>query len=170
MRKVLLSKCFATLAFLLAATGAIDSYAQTKVVLRGGTPIVLETTQSISSKRCIPGEIVDLRVVSSVFVDGECVIPAGTIAKGQVSNATKASVLGKNGTLSINVTSVNAIDGTMVPLSGATMSNVGKRRVGLSIVCGCFTLFGFLIPGAQGKLPAGSQTTATVMSNTVITL
>lgn len=170
MTKDLTLKCITTLAFFLVSSFATLSYAQTSVTLKGGTPIMLETTTELASNKCIPGQIVDLRVSSSIIVDGECVIPAGTIAKGQVSNATKSSVLGKNGTLSVNIISVNAIDGTMVPLSGGNLSNFGKRRVGLAIVCGCFTLVGFLIPGSQAKIPAGSQVTAIVMSNTTITL
>ena len=66
--------------------------------------------------------------------------------------------------------SVNALDGTMIPLSGSTTSVIGKDKRGLSIVCGICTLFGFLIRGEQAVIPAGTQIQPVVMSNTEISL
>ena len=160
----------ASLALMVASIFAPASFAQKQVTLKAGTPVILATTTNLSSKTVVSGNTVDFKVVSDVIVDGHIVIPAGTIAKGQVSNVSKASALGKGGELSVGINTINAIDGTMIPLSGANISATGNSKVGLAVICGLCTMVGFLIPGDQAELPAGSQAQAVVMSNSVIAL
>lgn len=171
MFKFISVKAFAaSLALIAASIFAPVSFAQKQVILKGGTPVVFATLNDLSSKDVQTGNLVDLQVVSNVVVDGEVVIPAGTIAKGQVSKAIKSSALGKGGELTIIINSINAVDGSLIPLSGATLSAAGKDRVALSIICGICTLFGFLIHGSQAEIPIGSQVQASVMNNTSITI
>ncbi len=171
MFKFISSKTFmVVLSLVLVSWLAPAAFAQKQVTLKSGTPVILATTTNITSKNVFAGNTVDFKVVSDVIVDGTVVIPAGTIAKGQVSNVSKASALGKGGELSIGINTINAIDGTLVPLSGAQISASGNDKVGLAIVCGICTLVGFLIHGSQAELPAGTQAQAVVMSNTSITL
>jgi hypothetical protein len=158
------------LSLVLVSWLAPAAFAQKQVTLKSGTPVILATTTNLTSKNVVAGNIVDFKVVADVIVDGNVVISAGTIAKGQVSNVSKASVLGQGGELSVGINNINAIDGTLVPLSGAQISASGKDKLGLAIFCGLCTLVGFLIPGSQAELPAGAQTQAVVMSNTSITL
>lgn len=171
MLKFTSTKAFAALIALVATcVFAPFTSAQKKVTLKAGTPVILATVETVSSKTTVSGNTVDFKVVTDVIVDGNVVIPAGTIAKGQASNVSKASAIGKGGEITVGINNINALDGTLVPLSGANISASGKNKVGLAIVCGICTLFGFLIPGSQAELPAGSQTQAVVMSNTIVTL
>lgn len=171
MLKFTSTKAFAALIALVATCEfAPFTSAQKKVTLKAGTPVILATVETVSSKTTVSGNTVDFKVVTDVIVDGNVVIPAGTIAKGQASNVSKASAIGKGGEITVGINNINALDGTLVPLSGANISASGKNKVGLAIVCGICTLFGFLIPGSQAELPAGSQTQAVVMSNTMVTL
>lgn len=171
MLKFTSTKAFAALIALVATcVFAPFTSAQKKVTLKAGTPVILATIETVSSKTTVSGNTVDFKVVTDVIVDGNVVIPAGTIAKGQASNVSRASAIGKGGEITVGINNINALDGTLVPLSGANISASGKNKVGLAIVCGICTLFGFLIPGSQAELPAGSQTQAVVMSNTIVTL
>lgn len=171
MLKFTSTKAFAALIALVATcVFAPFTSAQKKVTLKAGTPVILATVETVSSKTTVSGNTIDFKVVTDVIVDGNVVIPAGTIAKGQASNVSKASAIGKGGEITVGINNINALDGTLVPLSGANISASGKNKVGLAIVCGICTLFGFLIPGSQAELPAGSQTQAVVMSNTMVTL
>lgn len=171
MLKFTSTKAFAALIALVATcVFAPFTSAQKKVTLKAGPPVILATVETVSSKTTVSGNTVDFKVVTDVIVDGNVVIPAGTIAKGQASNVSKASAIGKGGEITVGINNINALDGTLVPLSGANISASGKNKVGLAIVCGICTLFGFLIPGSQAELPAGSQTQAVVMSNTIVTL
>lgn len=141
-----------------------------EVTLKAGTPVILATTAPVSSKTVVSGTSVDFKVVSDVKVGKDVVIPAGTIAKGQVSSASKASALGKGGSITLSLNNLTAVDGSMVPLSGASVSAQGDDKTGLAIICGLCTLFGFLINGQQAELPAETQIQAVVMSNTTIAL
>lgn len=160
----------AVLSLVIASFLAPAAFAQKQVTLKAGTPVILATTTNLTSKNVVAGNTVDFRVVTDVIVEGNVVISAGTIAKGQVSNVSKASAVGKGGELSVGINAINAVDGTLVPLSGAQISASGDSKVGLAIVCGLCTLVGFLIPGSQAELPAGAQAQAVVMSNTSVTL
>ena len=71
------------------------------VVLKAGTVIPLETINVIKSDNATVGRTIDLRVTRDVDVDGQTVIPAGSIAKGQVTRSEKAKGLGKAGFLEI---------------------------------------------------------------------
>ena len=141
-----------------------------EVTLKAGMPISLTTMTNANSDKLSSGSTVDFKVVSDVKVNGDVVIPAGSIAKGQVTHVSKSAALGKGGDLTISINSVNAIDGSMIPVSGATISATGDNNTGLAVVCGLFTLFGFLIPGEAAEIPAGAQVQAAVMANTTITL
>lgn len=144
-------------------------YADAQVTLKAGTPVVLATTGMVSTKSVIPGSTVDFMVVSDVMADGQVAIAAGTIAKGQIGYFSKPSPFGQGGEFSLQVNAVNAVNGALVPLSGANVSASGEDRTGLSIVCGLFTLVGFLIPGEPAELPAGTQVNAVVMTNVDVT-
>ena len=100
------------------------------------------------------------------------VIPAGSTIKGRVTQSKKHSILGQSGSIAIDATSIYAVDGTPVPVTGLTLRNEGKGRLGWALVTGftCLPLFGFLIPGQQGIIPAGSQLAGNVMANTTIAI
>ena len=138
------------------------------VVLKAGTTIVLETVNNLSSKEVTQGSTVDFKVVYDIKAGNTVVIPSGTIAKGQVSNVKRAAAIGKPGEITVTLNAINAIDGTLVPISGASSSAVGKDKKALAIVCGIFTLIGLIIHGEEAVLPAGTQVQAVVMSNTSI--
>ncbi len=139
-------------------------------VVRAGTPIEVATTYEITSKDHPLGTIVDLKLLNPVQVKGEVVIPAGTIVKGKVTQCKKSKIFGNPGFIAIDANTITAADGTLVPISGVTFRNDGKSRLGWSLVGTVCCLFGFLIHGAQGVIPAGTQMSGNVMANTTITL
>lgn len=157
--KFALATIAAVLCFSVSQASAQD------LIIRGGTTIALETINPLSSRTAYTGGVVDLRVLSDVVVDGQVLISRGTIAQGAVVQSSKATVLGIGGDLTIAPVSVNAVDGTNVPLSGGSRSAVGSPKTALAIVCGCFTLLGLFIPGEQAYIPAGTMLNATVVTN-----
>jgi hypothetical protein len=141
-----------------------------EVILTAGTPIPLELATTITSKSVASGTIIDFRVLSDVKVDGKIVVPAGSLAKGQVSRVKKNSMFGGAGELDVAVKSVTAVDGTNIFLSASSLSDEGDSKVVISVVLFVFCLFGFLIKGGSAEIPAGTQCTATVGSNTSIAI
>ncbi len=147
--------------------------AQTKeITIKAGTPIEATTMYEINSKTHPVGTIVELKLLNQVMVKGQVVIPAGSTIKGRVTQCKKHSIFGNPGEIAIDATTINAADGTPVPVSGLMMRNEGKSRLGWAIITGvsCLPLVGFLIPGQQGIIPAGAQLSGNVMANTTITV
>lgn len=140
-----------------------------EVTIPAGTRIDLETMSTINSSTIQAGETVDFKVRTDVSIDGHVVIKAGSVAKGTVVSASKAKGIGKEGSVEIQVKSVNGVDGKMIPLSGAGIARTGDNNQVLSIVLGLLVCLLFLlIKGSNGIIPAGTSTDAVVASNTKI--
>lgn len=114
--------------------------------------------------------MVDFRVLNDIKVNGKTVIAVGSIAQGQITRAKKRGLMGSEGELTVTIRSVKAVDGTMVYLSGSSLSDEGGNKLALSIVLTICCLFGFLIKGGKAEIPAGTQIQGTVTSNIEINL
>ncbi|MDB2493481.1 hypothetical protein N9X15_04925 [Flavobacteriaceae bacterium] len=135
------------------------------VVLKSGTVIPLETINVIKSDNATVGRTIDLRVTRDVEVDGQTVIPAGSIAKGQITRSQKAKGLGKAGFLEIQIKSVTAVDGQEVYLAGGNVSEEGDDKATLAIVLGLFVCILFLfMKGKNAEIPPGFSFDSNVAS------
>lgn len=147
-----------------------NAFAQ-EVTLPAGTRIDLETVSTVSSEKIQVGESVDFKVRADVTVDGKVVVRAGSIAKGVVMSSKKARGIGREGSIEVQVKSVQAVDGKSIPLSGSGIARQGDDKSTLSIVLGIFVCLLFLLlKGKNGEIPAGSATDAIVASNIKVTV
>jgi hypothetical protein len=78
--------------------------------LPNGTPIHLKLGKTISSATAHVGDVVDLKVMEEVIVDGLSVIPAGSMAIGLVSEAEPKKRMGHGGKLAFSVNFVRLKD------------------------------------------------------------
>src|SRR6266699_6278971 len=78
--------------------------------LRNGTPIHLKLGKTISSATAHVGEVVDLKVVEEVIVDGLSVIPSGAAAIGLVTDAEPKKRMGHGGKLAFSINFVRLKD------------------------------------------------------------
>jgi hypothetical protein len=141
-------------------------YAQERNVgpLKSGTPLLLEITETVDSKTAKVGDLVKLKVIKEVKVDGAVVIKAGSDAEGKVAEVKEAKGWGRKGVISMNLSSTKAVDGTDVLLS-ATQQSIGRGRAGAATAVGVvagliffpLAFTGFLIKGEQGKLLSGTE-------------
>ena len=139
------------------------------VVLNVGTVIPLETVNAIESDNATVGRTLDFRVTRNVTVNGKTVIPAGSIAKGQVTRSKKAKGLGKGGFLEVKVKSVTAVDGQEVYLSGGNINEKGENRAGAAIGLGLLICILFLfMKGKNAEIPAGYSFDSNVASTITI--
>ena len=123
LTKILNSKRCKFIALMLASVFFLSSFTNPTgkvVMLKSGTMVSLELINRVTSDMKV-GQIVDFRVLSDVKAGGEVVIKAGTIAKGQVVDISKNSMLGQPGEVTLSVKSVTAVDGTRVALTGASL-------------------------------------------------
>lgn len=141
-----------------------------EVILRAGSGVSLETIEKLYSDRLLAGQLIDFRVTSDVLSEnGEVVIPAGSLAKGQVMRVERAKGVGKAGFLEVQIKSVNAVDGTKVSLTGGDIYAEGEDKQTLAIVLGIFICILFLtIKGENAFVPSGYAVTGAVATNTRI--
>jgi hypothetical protein len=78
--------------------------------LRNGTPIHLKLGKTISSATAHVGDVVDLKVVEEVTVDGLLVIPEGAAAIGLVTDAEPKKRMGHGGKLALSINFVRLKD------------------------------------------------------------
>src|SRR5882757_11466980 len=78
--------------------------------LHNGTPIHLKLGKTISSATAHVGDVVDLRVVEEVTVDGLLVIPQGAAAIGLVTDAEPKKRMGHGGKLALSINFVRLKD------------------------------------------------------------
>ncbi len=142
---------------------------ETKTTVRTGTVVELQSLKTIYAKDVQIGDYVDFKVVSNVKQGDVVVIPAGTIAKGVVTEAKKSSLAGTKGRLSIDFKNVIMSDGTQVPLSG-NVRVTGKNRTPLSVITAIFVWPCIFIPGTKAVMPEGYNGSATVLANTEVTV
>lgn len=156
---------FATTLSLVSLTHHAN--AQSPAVLKAGTLVVLETTTPISSKDAQAGQSIGMRVKYDVMVDGRTVIKAGAPGSGQVTAADHHRGMGKEGTLAIKPGVVQAVDGQMVPLTGAGTSSAGSKSVGSAIALAVVVSPLFLLhKGKEASIPAGYEMQANVGTET----
>ena len=172
IQKIYNSVYVKSLALLLATSILCMSFKRVdngEVVLNSGTYVPLETMSMIRSDQVSIGQIIDFRIKYDVKVGDKTVIPAGSIAKGQVMLAQSARGVGKQGFVKIQVTSVQAVDGQEVFLSGGNVFQEGEDQQMLSILLGVFVCILFLtMKGKNAEVPPGYSVNAYVATTVTI--
>ncbi|HLM57601.1 MAG TPA: hypothetical protein VK422_15910 [Pyrinomonadaceae bacterium] len=127
------------------------------VTIPDGTELTVITTEEISSKTATEGDPITFKVDEDVKVNGKVVITAGTIAKGEISNAKKSGRMGKGGTLSIRILSTTTVDNQKVKLR-ASKGKEGDDKTGTTVaLVVLFGPLGFLKKGKDAKIKEGTK-------------
>jgi hypothetical protein len=153
----------------LAANGGNDVEAAPAPVeppscctLPAGTVVDLEIVDALNSSRHRRGDRFPIRVTVPVLVDGQMLVPAGTVGIGEVVHAAAARGGGAAGELLIAARSLD-VDGRTVPLRGLTLSRTGQSNaalaLGTSVAIGPFAMF---IRGREIEIPASTEVQAKV--------
>ena len=126
------------------------------VPVRAGAHLTLVTSEDLSSKTTAKGDMVALRLAQDFSIDGRVVIPAGTSAVGQVSDARASGGLGVSGKLVIKPLYVRVRDVT-IRLKGISSE---RASVDSGVVVGV-ALVG-VASGHSVTIPAGAMLAAEV--------
>jgi hypothetical protein len=97
------------------------------VKIPAGVRVDLEMAHTIDSLTTRTGDLVSLRVVNPVVVEGVTVIAVGATATAKVIRAERNGHFGRAGRITWELKEVTAVDGTRVPLS-ATGHAVGDSK------------------------------------------
>lgn len=137
--------------------------------LKEGTPVLLATTAKMVSGRVAEGSTVRYKVLRDVpGPDGNIVIPYGGFAQGRVTRSRRRGMFGKAGQLEFTVDSVQAVDGTTVPLR-AQQEAAGKGNKNEVIVSTLLlSVLAVFVHGRDVDIPEGTEITAYVDHDTAI--
>ena len=129
----------------------------TESVLRAGTEVPLIMAESITTngKKLRVGQRIRLQVASDVRLGAAVVIPAGSLAEGEVTDVKNKGMWGKSGRIEARALNVRVGD-RLIRLSGTFDDKgvTGTAAVVTSIIL--LPLAGFFVTGTSANIPAGS--------------
>lgn len=132
------------------------------------TPVEFEFLTLINSKTSKIDEMFPIRLTKPILVDGQPVVPAGTMGEGQVVHAAKSGFGGKPGELIVTVRYLD-YQGARIPLRRFRMGGLGigedrgGEAFGVSMVV---PLAGFFMSGGEKTIPTGTHANAIVSADT----
>src|SRR5262249_32191706 len=89
-----------------------------------------EAASTISSYEVTPGELISLRVLVPVKVDGEIVIDKDALVTASVVQAKRGGHWGRAGRLSWTMRDVMAVDGSRIPVQAKSAVNTSAQNPG----------------------------------------
>ena len=139
------------------ARAAANSSTQMPVIIPAGTPLTVAIDEDLSSASVNQGQQVAFHLPADYSEFGHVLIAQGTPVRGIVAHVARRSAGGNPGAVTLQVTSVRAVDGTRIPLRGTTKVK-GKNRQGQAAALGVLTFgIGATKKGLSAVIPAGTQ-------------
>ncbi len=138
--------------------------ADTSEELSSAAPGLMENEAAFTTESIKEGDTVFFKVQRPVKVKRQVVIRQGVIAKGKITSCRAASGWGGAGECTIDIKSVQAVDGSEVTLTGRS-SRAGNTdhgtatavAVGTGLLCLPLALTGAAVKGEEGKFPVGFE-------------
>ena len=122
----------------------------------------VELAESIGSATSHVGDRFAVRLAEPIVVQGQIVVPAGALGQGEVIDAGRAGMAGKQGKLIVSSRYLD-LSGRHVRIRGMTFLAFGKSRVDLATGVLLLPYVGVtaaFIHGGDIALPAGTRATA----------
>jgi hypothetical protein len=127
--------------------------------LRVGTEIPLRLSQELTTKgkKLRVGDRFHMEVAEPIMVQGVVVIPVGSPAMGEITDARNKGMWGKSGHLAARILYVT-VNGRQIRLSGAFDDKGVAGGVGAVLVSGFIAWpAGFFMTGTSARLPIGTM-------------
>lgn len=122
-------------------------------LLPRGTQVMAHLDRDLTTKSVKTGDPIDFRVSEAVIVEGRTFLAPGGRAQGHAVLANPSGAAGRGGQLVVSIDSVQAVDGSWIPVQAAASDNGGKNvalRAGLRFV----SPVAVIIPGRQAVVSA----------------
>lgn len=143
------------------------------IVIPADTQILVEFTEALSSRTTQTGRLFGLRLVQPIVIDGVEVVPAGTIGGGEVIDAHRSGMGGRQGVLNLSGRYLE-IGGQRVRIRGMQVFSAGedntREAVNSMIIIGgaVGATLGIIIQGGEVEIPAGSRAQARIAAATTV--
>jgi hypothetical protein len=136
----------------LIAYGPIDfAKAAELTTIPSGTQVMLRPSETITPKAYKSGDAIDFIVVQDVKIKDTVAIKGGARARAIVTESKKAGVLGMPAKLAVEHQTVEAVDGTLIPVI-ATKSTEGDDKIVLTVVLTLICLPLILLRGGDTQI------------------
>ena len=140
----------------------------TRVTVPTDTPIQVELTEKISSKKAQVGDKYRFKILNNVVVDGVLIIPENIRGTMRVKEVEKAGPLGKEGQLKLQILDVTAIDGSSIPVNLDIKEDKGEElsrglAVGASLLAAVVLkhplglIAGYFVQGQSRVIPENTR-------------
>lgn len=131
--------------------------ASRRVRIPSSSMILVALVEDANSGTLQPGATVALRAVGDLAVGNDVLIAAGAPGSAKVSSVKKGNFLGIPGQLTLTAMTIQAVDGTTVPITGTTQAQ-GEDKMILAIALAVFVcLVGVFIKGGDAVLVSNTQ-------------
>lgn len=146
----------------------VEESERKRVTVEEDTEIKVVLTKSVSSRNSAVGQPIEAEVSEDVIVDDRVAIAKGTKVKGYISSIQRAKRMGRGGNISLQVSSVKAVDKQKVTLR-STMARVGSDKTGKTVAMTViFGLPGLLVKGRDAGVRKGTVIPAYVDEDYII--
>jgi hypothetical protein len=137
-------------------------------LLNSGTIVAIEITDPLSASRQKSTEKFAIRLAEPILVDGKTIVPAGAVGIGEVVDAAGPGLGGKPAKLILAARYVE-FGGIRVPLRGLKLGAGGRNNSDVSMAASfAVGIVGFLVPGGDAVIPAGTRAQAKIAANIVM--
>jgi hypothetical protein len=126
-------------------------------VLPAGTAINMVTRTELSSRRARAGNRFELEVSEPVMLNGQVVIPAGSIATGEVTRRRDTGMWGRRGILETRLLFVRVSD-QQIRITGQAGDRGRAGTAGVIASAVLLPVAGFFVKGSHARIPAGTPT------------
>lgn len=126
---VILSQCSWT----TAAQGQLGPGPDQRV-LPAGVPVFFQLLEDIDSRTYEVGNTIALQVRLDVKIGDDLLIRHGSYAEGVIKRVERARSFGRPGSLVIEATHVQTVDGKVIPISGRPLTRTGAPRKGAALI------------------------------------
>jgi hypothetical protein len=154
-----------------AAVAAETPPAPTTVTIPAGATILVEFTETLSSRTSQTGQLVGLRLVEPIYVNGQTIVEAGATGGGEVIDASRSGMGGRSGKLIVSGRFIEIagqrarIRGLQVVIAGEDNS---REAVNTMILVPYVGWMGGFIQGGEIEIPAGTRAEARFATNVVV--
>lgn len=154
-----------------AAVAADSASAPTTMTIPAGTTVVVEFTETLSSRTSQTGQLVSLRLAEPLVVDGHTIAEAGAVGGGEVIDASRSGMGGRSGKLIVSGRYIEVagqrarIRGLQVVIAGEDNS---REAVNTVILVPYVGWMGGFIQGGEIEIPAGTRAEARFATNIVV--
>lgn len=149
-----------------ATTAQLTGVQPGNVYIPKGTTFDVEIVKDASSKTNKTGQVIEVRMVDNLMINGVVIIAKDTIGEATIKEARKAGGFGRKGKLTITPTKIRTINNVAVPINGS-LEGAGSTDGGAVVVAVAVSLVGGLfMKGSNVSYPAGTNIKVSVEKDT----